>query len=352
MNSSAANEAKTPGLLPRTIATVIRWALQLRLVRAFLLYSERKGAQLADSVTYRALFSVFAAVLLGFSAAGIWLNGNPEAMQGIINAVDSAIPGLVGDGGIIKDPTAVTAIDGLSVAGIISLVGLIGAGLGAIGSLRNAVRVIAGTVADDVAPVFVILRNLALAVGIALSFVVSAFLTFAVQLSVGWIADLLGIAEDSTPLRWSVRALSLLLVLALNGALIFGVFRVLSGVKARGRALWPGVIIGAVGLLVLQELSGLFVGGASSNPLLATFASLLALLIWMNFSAQVILISCAYIVTASEEESDRVSARFGASTFAQRRVRRAEQDVVIATQALRLAQDMEAKERESVATKA
>ena len=33
---------------------------------------------LADSVTYRTLFSVFAGVLLGFSIAGLVLAGNPR----------------------------------------------------------------------------------------------------------------------------------------------------------------------------------------------------------------------------------------------------------------------------------
>jgi len=95
---------------------------------------------------------------------------------------------------------------------------------------------------------------------------------------------------------------------------------------------------------VLQELSSLFVGGATANPLLASFASLLALLIWLNLSAQVILIACAYIVTGAEEEHDRVSAS-GPRSFAQRRVQRAQQDVIVATKALRAAEEAEATER-------
>ena len=60
---------------------------------------------------------------------------------------------------------------------------------------------------------------------------------------------------------------------------------------------WPGAFYGAIGLTVLQQLSSLFVGGAASNPLLASFASLIALLLWFNLSAQVILIAGAYIIT-------------------------------------------------------
>ncbi|WP_181156402.1 YihY/virulence factor BrkB family protein [Microbacterium sp. MYb66] len=333
-----------PGLIARITGPVIAWALARRPVRAALLYTERRGPMLADSVTYRALFSVFAGVLLGFSIAALWLAGNPAAWQAIIDAVQSAVPGLIGKDGVIstKDLDAPAS---LSIAGIVSLVALVGAALGAIGSLRTAVRVLAGTLQDDILWIWVILRNLALALGIGLAFVASAFLTFVGQLGVAWIADLLGLPADSPVVAWTVRLLSLLVVFALDAVIIIGVFRLLSGVRPSARSLWSGALLGAFGLLVLQELSGLFVGGATSNPLLASFASLLALLIWLNFSAQVMLFACAYIVTAEEENADRVHARFGATTFVQRRLQRAEVDVRIATAELRAAQEAAAAEK-------
>ncbi|SEB91917.1 YhjD/YihY/BrkB family envelope integrity protein [Microbacterium hydrocarbonoxydans] len=344
---SAASEARRPGPIPRAIAAVIRWALRLRPVRAFLLYSERRGAMLADSVTYRALFSVFAAVLLGFSVAALWLAGNPEAWRAIIDAVQSVVPGLIGENGVV-DPADLREPLSLSIAGAVSTVALIGSALGAVGSLRTAVRVLAGTAHDDVLFIWVLLRNLLLAVGVAALFVAAAAVTFVGRLGISWVSGLLGIPEDSPVATWSLRIISLLVVLALDTVLIAGVFRLLSGVHASARSLWIGALVGGVGLLVLQELSGLFIGGATSNPLLASFASLLALLIWLNLSTQVILIACAYIVTSEEERHDRVHARFGAATFEQRRVQRAEAEVTLATSELRAAQQAESEARAKV----
>ena len=326
-----------PGLIARITGPLIAWALARRPVRAALLYTERRGPMLADSVTYRALFSVFAGVLLGFSIAALWLAGNPVAWQAIIDAVQSAVPGLIGEDGVIKTED-LRAPASLSIAGIISLVSLVGAALGAIGSLRAAVRVLAGTLQDDILWIWVILRNLALAIGIGLAFVASAFLTFAGQLGIVWITGLLGLPEDSPVAAWTVRLVSLLVVFALDAVIIIGVFLLLSGVRPSARSLWSGALLGALGLLALQELSSLFVGGATSNPLLASFASLLALLIWLNFSAQVMLFACAYIVTAEEESTDRVHARYAATTFPERRLQRAEVEVRIATAELRAAQ--------------
>lgn len=331
-------DAARPPALQRIAATIIRWALSLKPVRALLLYSERRGPMLADSITYRALFSVFAGVLLGFSVAALWLAGNPVAWKAIVDAVETAVPGLIGEQGVVKTEDLRQPVS-LSIAGIVSLVGLVGAALGAIGSLRTAVRLIAGTAHDDVLWVWVILRNLLLAVAIGASFVLSAFLTIAGRIGIEWLAGMLGLPSHSPVAAWSIRLLSLLVVFALDAALIAVVFRLLSGVRVSARSLWGGALIGGAGLLVLQELSGLFVGGASSNPLLASFATLLALLIWLNLSAQVMLVACAYVVTSHEERGDRIRARFGATTFEARRVQRAEVDVAIATEALRAAQD-------------
>lgn len=335
--------AARPGLIARITGPVIAWALARRPVRAGLLYSERRGPMLADSVTYRALFSVFAGVLLGFSIAALWLAGNPVAWQAIIDAVQSAVPGLIGEEGVIRTADLRQPAS-FSIAGLVSLVALVGSALGAIGSLRTAVRTLAGTTHDDLLFIWVILRNLCLAIGIGVSFVLAAAVTFIGQLGITWVSDLVGLLEDSPVVQVTVRVISLVVVFALDTLLIVGVFRLLSGLHPSAKSLWSGALIGGLGLLVLQQLSSLFVGGATSNPLLASFATLLALLIWLNLSTQVILFSCAYIVTAEEERIDRVHQKYGASTFVQRRVQRAEVDVRIATAELRAAQKAAAGE--------
>lgn len=328
------------GFLPRAIA----FALSLKPVRAFLLYSERSGSMLADSVTYRTLFSVFAGVLLGFSIAALVLSGNPAAWQALIDAVDAAVPGLVGKGGLI-DPSSIAIPAGLTVAGVLSLVGLVGAAIGAIASLRLAIRQLADRLAADLEWYWVILRNLGLAVAIGAALGVSAVVTMLTTAGIGIVAGWLGMSGSSAGVVVGTRVLSIVLVFALDAVAIAVLFRVLSGLRPSPRALWSGAVLGAVGLTVLQQLSGLFVGGAKSNPLLASFAALIALLLWLNLSAQVILIASAYIIVGVQEETDRVSARYGATTFAQRRVKRAQALVDVASQELRVARDAEEKER-------
>jgi len=325
-------------------ARIIAWALSLRIVRAYLRYSEHRGAMLADSVTYRTLFSVFAGVLLGFSVAALWLAGNPQAWSALIDAVDNVIPGLIGEDGLI-DPADLTEPIALSFTGAISLIGLVAAAIGAIGSLRTALRTIADKLHDDTLFVWVMLRNLLLAIAIGAGLGAAAAATIIGNAGVDLISGLVGVDRDSPLLQAVSSGVALLITFILDAAVIAFLFLTLSGVRPPARVLWTGALFGAVGLTVLQQLSSLFVGGASSNPLLASFASLIALLLWINLSSQVILIASSYIITGAEEAADRVRTAHGATTFAERRVQQAEDAVHVATDELHAARDALAKER-------
>lgn len=330
------------------IRRVTAWALSLRLVRAFLVYSNARGPMLADSVTYRTLFSLFAGVLLGFSLAALWLAGNPAGLRALVDSVNGVVPGLVGSDGLL-DVSTLEAPTGFTIAGVLGTVGLLGAAIGAVGSLRSALRQIAGVTIEDTLIVWVLLRNLALAIGIGVALAAAAGVTFLATAGLTFVRDLLGVSADSWitgVVTWSV---STLVVLALDTAVVAAAFAFLSGIHVSRRTLWRGALLGGVGLVVLQQLSGLFVGGAGNNPLLTTFASVVALLLWLNLSSQVILIASAYITVSDEEDRDRVRAKYGASTLVQFRVSRAEKAVRAATGELEAAREAEKKERESLA---
>ncbi|SCY09699.1 membrane protein [Microbacterium sp. LKL04] len=334
-----ADRTKTP-LVPRLIAKALSW----RIVRAYLRYSERRGPLLADSVTYRTLFSVFAGVLLGFSVAALWLAGNPQAWQGLIDAVDSVIPGLVGEDGIIK-PESLSQPVAFSLAGAVSLVGLVMAAIGAIGSLRTALRTLADKVHDDTLFFIVLARNLVLAIVIGAGLAAAAVATVLGTAGVGLVSEFVGVSSDS-PLTVGISAgVGILVTFILDTVVVALLFRTLSGVRAPARALWVGALIGGFGLTVLQQLSSLFVGGAGSNPLLASFATLIALLLWINLSCQVILIASSYIVAATLESEDRVRRVHGATTLIERRVQTAEDQVKAAADELHAAREALAAER-------
>ncbi|UOE44840.1 YihY/virulence factor BrkB family protein [Agromyces larvae] len=322
------------------VRRLIAWVLSTKPARAFLLYQESHGPKLADSVTYRTLFSLFAGVFLGFAIAGLWLAGNPNAMDALVEALDAAIPGLVGSGGLI-DPGDLVQPLSFGIAGSVALIGLVGTAIGAIDSLRAAFRTIAAKPDSTMFVVWRILLDLATAIGFGALLAASAVVTVGGTVLVGTLLDLIGIGSGSPPARIATQSISVVVTFAIDTVVIACLFLLLSGVRPRARELWVGAALGGIGLTVLQVLSSLFVGGASNNPLLASFGSLIALLIWLNLSAQVILLAGAYIVTGVEERIDRVAERYGARSMALRRLRRAErraqeagQEVVAAREAV------------------
>lgn len=324
------------GLLSRLTA----WALRLSLVRALLRYGALRGPMLADSVTYRALFSVFAAVLLCFSAVAVWLSGNPEAMRAVTDALDSFLPGLTD----VVDPREASLPVGFTIAGIVSLVGLIGAALSAIGSLRSAFRVLGDVVTDDTFFLLALVRNLLVGLAFGGLLLVAAAASLLTSSGLSLLAAWFGVHDEATGLALTSRLLGMLVVILIDTVAIAVAFRLLSGIRPPARALWVGSLAGGVGLFVLQEFSGLFVRGAAANPLLASFAVLIALLLWINLSAQVVLIAGSLIITLTAESHDRVRERFGAETLVQARRRRAEDAVRAAAGELTAAREAEQKE--------
>lgn len=275
----------------------ISWLLKWRLTRATLVYLGERGPMLADSITYRALFSVFAGVLLGFSAAAIWLGGNPEAMHALAESVSQVIPGMKEflDADQMKVPI------GFTVTGIVSLFGLIAAAIGAINSLRIALHVLAEEDLEDISAVSRYTRYLVVAVGVGLLLGVASLGTFATSIGIGTISQWLGLGADSNAVNLMGRLAGVLVVYAFDVVAVAVTFKLLSGTRAGWPLIWKGSAIGGVGLVVLQEFSGLFVKSATDNPLLASFGSLVALLLWFNLSSQVILIASSWIIVAVQE---------------------------------------------------
>lgn len=291
--------------LKARIAGVWARLRRLRIVRAYLRYSDRRGPSFADGITYRTMFSVFAGLLLGFSLAALWLDGNPEAMHTLQVTLDTMIPGLTA----AVDLKSIEAPAAFSIVGIISLIGLVGAAIGAVASLRIALRTLADRRHDDDNFVWLLVRNLLVAIAFGGLLVGAAALSLVSSFGAREVTSWLGYSTTSQFAEITTRVLGILAVFIIDVFAVALAFVTLSGVAAPFRALISGAMLGGVGLLVLQELSGLFVRGATSNPLLASFASLIALLLWFNLAAQVILLSSSYVIVKSEDMRSLRAAR-------------------------------------------
>jgi membrane protein len=99
----------------------------------------------------------------------------------------------------------------------------------------------------------------------------------------------------------AARALGLALVFVLDVAVLAALYRVLAGVPIPARPLWQGALLGGLALVVLKTLAGGLLTLDSNNPLLASFAVIVGLLIWFNLVCQVILIGAAWVVVSATD---------------------------------------------------
>ncbi|WP_162621867.1 YihY/virulence factor BrkB family protein [Microbacterium suaedae] len=353
MSRSPAQNLDTVDLMGgmlRMIDQVVKRVLRLRLVRAFLLYSDHRGGLLAAAITFRMLFAVFAAVLLGFSAVTIWLSARSDLVDALIETVNDVVPGLLEvDGQGLIDVSAATQFGADNViAGVVSVLALVWALVSAVGNLRMSIRTIAGTRHENSNALIMRAFDLLFALSIGVLLIASAAATFLGTAFVDSALEWLGVTQGGVA-EVLTRAGTVFATFVLDAVVIAWLFWLQSGMKMGVRTMLPGVLVGAAGLVLLQQASSLFVGGADNNPLLKSSASLIALLLWFNFSAQVVLIASAYIVVTVEEQDNRVAERYGAENFHQRRVRAAERDVRVADDALRAARAEERAAREKAA---
>ncbi len=283
--------------LQQRIAAIVAWIQGLKPVRVFTHYGRERGPILASGLAYQALFAVFAGLWVAFSIAGLVVSGDSGLQGSIIDLLDETIPGLIddGDGTGAIDPADLTSGAVFSVMGVIALAGLLFTALGWLDAARSSVRTML-----DLPPAstnFFLQKLLDLAGGVAFAVLLlaAAGLSFAGSSATALLLDWLGVSRDSVLGFVAGRAVSILISVLVYALALAGLYRVLSGAKVPWQFLRGGVLVGALGIAGLTVLSGLLLGGATNNPLIASFAVIAGLLIYYNFVCQVILIAASWM---------------------------------------------------------
>ena len=277
------------------VSRATRWVKAFKPYRVYINFSHSDGNLRAAGMGFQALFAVFAAIWLGFSVAGIWLVGNDELLLAIADIINRAIPGLIGPGGVIDPADIQSTTTTFGWTGVIAAISLLWTAISWLFYTRQAVRAIFGLSRDTTNYVLQKIRDLGLALAFGFVLVLSGILTIVSTEALSFVLRVLGLDEDSfwtyTITQFSGVAVSLLL----NVVVLASMFRVLSRVAIPWRNLLFGSLLGAAALAGLSFLAGLLLGTANKNPLLATFAVFVGLLVWFNLTSRVMLLSGSWI---------------------------------------------------------
>ncbi|MBC7443489.1 MAG: YihY/virulence factor BrkB family protein [Ramlibacter sp.] len=283
----------------KPITVLIRTVKSLRVMRAVTHYAQTGGAILAGGMTYQAVFAVFAALWLGFSVAGLWLRSNPDLLDALIGIINQSVPGLIGKAGVI-DPAQLASASVLTWTGAVALIGLLWTTLGWLSTTTQAVRTIFRMPRDGTFFLLVKLRELGLGLLFGVALIISALISLASTEALGGILDALGISRESFWFNAGARTIGLLVVLAIDTFTLATLFRVLSRVWIPRRQLLHGSLLGGIALGLLKLAGTLLIGGSRANPLLATFAAIIGLLIWFNLTNTLILLTASWIAVGMD----------------------------------------------------
>jgi len=313
--------AKAPNPLVAWVRGRVAWVQSLKPVRVFQHYSRLRGPILASGLAFQGLFAVFAGLWVAFAIAGLVISGNITAQDAILTALNNAIPGLIdtGDGkGAIQADTLLSA-GVFGWTGALALIGLLYSALGWLGSARDAVRTMFELPSPAANFAVLKVRDLALGVGLGVVLLVSAVLSVAGTSATGFLLGLVGIHGKTVAATVVSRIVTLGVMFVLDTVVLAALYRLLAAVRIPRKRLLTGALLGAVGLGVLKTLGSALLGGATNNPLIASFAVLAGLLIFFNLACQVILIAASWIATGLEDAGIEIDPRVAAQRLANAR---------------------------------
>ena len=171
-----------------------------------------------------------------------------------------------------------------------SLVGLLVAGLGWLGALRDGIRAVFGVEGEPGNVVTAKLRDLGVMVLLGAGVVVSAAVGAVAGGAATWLSEHVGLGRHG----WPLTIVSLLVGVLLDGVLVALMLRVLTGVPIPWPALRGAALFGGLALTALKKFGTLLLSATTGNPLFASFAAVVGLLVWLNLMSRVLLVSAAW----------------------------------------------------------
>jgi membrane protein len=292
------------------------------------------------AISYYTVFSLAPLLVIVIAIAGAVFGR--EAVEG---QIVSQISGLIGkDGAVLVQGLVASASDtdrGL-VAGLISVVILLVGATTVFAELQSALdRIWHTPEAEKPSGVVAILKARVLSMGLILGL---AFLLM-VSLSVSAGLAALGTWFGGLMPGWEVLLYALNTVISVAIAtLLFGmIFKLMPTAKVAWRDVWVGAAVTAV-LFEIGKLGiGLYIGKSGMNESFAAAGSLVILLVWVYYAAQIFLLGAEFTKVHADDHGSHSAAKAVAATAAT-----AEAGQPVEAPAARAAKPVLAKEQQAV----
>lgn len=288
-------------IVTRAKATLARLRHRRRwldvLVRAYQHFTGINASQLGGSITYFGFLSLFPLIAVAFAIVGFVVVAVPTAPNLVNNALEDALPGLVGGPNGIDAESIASARTGVGIIGFVTLVysasgiaSTIRVALDTVFAVPKQVRrnFILGKLSD--------LRTMAVAgvilvISVAASSAVSGDVKDALLTAIGM--------STHSPVGYVFTVAGLAIGVSASTLLLYLIYRVLPTQHLRRRSLLIGAFVAAIGIELIKVAATLIISGVTNNTLYGTFGVIIALLVWLNYFARLILFGASVAVVSS-----------------------------------------------------
>lgn len=256
--------------------------------------------RLAAAITFLSFLAVFP--LITVAAAIVAAALDQQALDKLDDKIAEQVPG-------ISDQLDIQAlVANAGTVGVVAGALLLLMGVGWVGSMRECLRAVWERDDEDEGnPVVRKVKDVGVLAGLGCTGLASFAASALGSMTVGRTADLLGLDEGGVG-GVLVKAAAVAVGVLANFLILLYVLTLLPGVQPPRRRLVVAALIGAVGFELLKLLLGGYISGVASRSMYGAFGVPIALLLWINFTAKLLLFCAAWTATQSKEEEPARSA--------------------------------------------
>lgn len=292
------------------------WPWLDHLVRTVDRYTKQRGNFYAAGMTYFTVLAIFPLLMVAFSVAGFVLARDPELLDRLTSAVTDAVPGSLGT---TLESLIDAAIDSRTTVGILGLLGAAYSGLGWMSNLRRALTEQWEQQSDE--PNFFIkkVHDLGALVGLALAMIVSMGISALGSGSLGSrVVDWLGLSHVMG-MGTLLTVVTALVGIGASWAVFAWVIARLPREPVGIRSAVRGALIAAVAFEVFKRIAVFYLQKVTNGPAGVAFGPIIGLMVFANFTAQIVLLCTAFAAT-SEESRDLATVPAPAPAVIEQRV--------------------------------
>ncbi|MFE2425481.1 YihY/virulence factor BrkB family protein [Streptomyces sp. NPDC059373] len=267
------------------------WATRLMRTHAWRAYEHLDSVhwtRLAAAITFTSFVALFPLLTVGAAVGAALLT--PGQLKQLESKLSEQVPGIA-DQLDINGLVANAGTVGL-IAGVLLLV----TGIGWVGSLRDCLRAVWAKDNEPANPFVQKLADMGVLIGLGAVALVSAACSAFATSAVGWAARHLGLS-DHGPGSVLLAAVGFCIAVVVDFVLITYLLTWLPRVTPARRAVLIAGLIGAVGFELLKILLSGYMQGVATKSMYGAFGVPVALLLWINFIAKLLLYCASWTAT-------------------------------------------------------